>query len=267
MIGPIGTLRSTPRGFFAQFSIGHKRRVGALLIACGVDEDAAIKRQTAIAELGAKLRESGHASIIKNTIKNAATIDAEGLRKLRTLVDRIAAGKEPGFAKGGATKREGVTVEELAKDWTSGKLAELYPDHVKVKKTSAGDATRFAYMNALRMPDGITFGDRDVAKLTLDDCDHVMRSLPDTTEAPASRRQYAQAIRKLLVYAVYPMRLRETIPIPQGWLPKNVSTKAKAWVYPSEDLALMRCREVPLARRLFFGFLAREGMRVSEARA
>src|SRR5208337_974438 len=80
-----------------------------------------------------------------------------------------------------------------------------------------------------------------------------------------SRRHYAQSLRKLLVYAVYPLRLLPVLPIPKGWLPKPTSDKAKGWVYPGEDLALMRCRKVPLPRRVFYGLLVREGMRVSEA--
>lgn len=89
-------------------------------------------------------------------------------------------------------------------------------------------------------------------------------SLPATTESPATRRHYAQLIRRVLALGVYPLRIRESVPIPTGWLPSTRSEKAK-WLYPSEDLALMKCTDVPLARRIFFGFLAREGMRVSEA--
>ena len=89
-----------------------------------------------------------------------------------------------------------------------------------------------------------------------------MSALPPTAEASSTRRNYAQMIRRVLALAVYPMRIRETLPIPTGWLPRGRSDKAKAWLYPSEDLALMECTHVPLGRRLFFGFLAREGMRV-----
>jgi integrase len=136
---------------------------------------------------------------------------------------------------------------------------------VKVKKTSKGDARILAWLGKVRMPDGSTFGDRTVADVTLDDCDHVMTTLPKSVETPATRRHYAQSLRKLITYAVYPLRLLATHPIPKGWLPKMGSSKAKAWVYPAEDLALMQCREVPLERRVFFGLLVREGFRTSEA--
>ncbi len=55
-------------------------------------------------------------------------------------------------------------------------------------------------------------------------------------------------------------------PLPLGFLPKPGAEKAKAYVYPDEDLKLMACRDVPLVERLFYGFLAREGPRVGEVR-
>lgn len=123
----------------------------------------------------------------------------------------------------------------------------------------------FRRFGAVRMPGGRRFGELPIAGLTLDDCDHVMTHLPATTKASATRRHYAQSLKKLIAYSVSPLRLRESTPIPLGWLPKVRIDRAKSWVYPSEDADLMKCRDVPLAHRLLFGFLAREGMRVSEA--
>jgi integrase len=259
-----GTLISTARGFPAQFSIGPGKRKGTLLRAC-TDEEEAKRRKQAIARLIARLRATGHDAMVPNVIREAGILDDPGMRKLERLVDRIAGGKEPGLARRHRARRDGLTVVELAKLWTSGDLARDYPDHVRAKKTSAGDERLLAWLSKVRMPDGIPFGDRPVATITLDDCDHVMGALPKTAESPATRRQYAQAIRKLLVYAVYPLRLLPGLPIPKGWLPKVSSGKAKAWIYPSEELALMRCPDMPVARRLLFGVLAREGLRVSEA--
>ena len=92
---------------------------------------------------------------------------------------------------------------------------------MRVKKTSDDDARIFAWLGKVRMPDGSTFGDRAVAAVTLDDCDHVMTALPKTAETPASRRHYAQALRKLLVYAVYPLRLLPDAPDPEGLAPEG----------------------------------------------
>ncbi len=264
-----GTLRMTANGPFAQFSIGGGQRQGALLVACRTEAEGTA-RKLAIAKLVDRLRAAGYPSVIENTIERGAIANADEFRKLVKVVDRIIAGKEPGLANGGhahPARRVGITVQELAKLWTDGDLARQYPDHVKAKKTRKGDASRLAWLNKVRLPDGTTFGERAVTAVTLDDCDHAMGALPKTTETPAARRCYAQALRKLLAYAVFPVRLLTVLPIPTGWLPKGGNTLAKAWLYPSEDEKLMRYTDAPLARRIFYGLLVREGLRVSEALA
>ena len=261
-----GTLRATKSGWIAQFSIGPKQRKAVLLRACP-DEESAKVRKEAIAKLVAALRAADQRAMIPNVIRDGGTHGPDDFRKLEKLVARVVAGKEPGLSKLHAVRHAGTTVTELAKLWTSGELAEAYPDHVKVKSSSSGDRARLAWLEKVRMPDGSLFGARPMADVTLEDCDHVMRALPSTAQRPATRRHYAQSLRKLLVYSVYPLCLRPVMPIPEGWLPKAKNDRAKAWVYPSEDRALMRCGDVAVGHRLFFGFLAREGMRAGEALA
>ena len=172
-----GTLFPTANGYFAQFSIGGGKRKGVLLR--GMTREEAERRKLAIAKLVARLRESGHTSAIPKTLRQAGKLDEDGMRRLARLVERIATGKELG-SRGHSARREGLTVKELAHLWTSGALAAEYPDHVRIKKPKqvANDARVFARFNNVRMPDGSTFGDRVVAAVTLDDCDHVMCSLP-----------------------------------------------------------------------------------------
>lgn len=81
---------------------------------------------------------------------------------------------------------------------------------------------------------------------------------------PATRRHVAQALRRLLGLATYPAKLRESNPLPVGWLPKLGPSKAKDALYPEEDAALLACLDVPLVRRLAYGLMTREGFRVSE---
>ncbi len=90
-----------------------------------------------------------------------------------------------------------------------------------------------------------------------------MSEIPDTKSA-STRRIVAQYLRRLLAMAVYPLRIRSANPIPTGWLPRVPNAKAKECLYPDEDRALLACTEVPLLRRLAFGFLSREGMRADE---
>lgn len=82
----------------------------------------------------------------------------------------------------------------------------------------------------------------------------------------ATRRHVAQIMHRLLTLAAFPARLIPVSPLPRGWLPLlPAEEKAKVFLYPDEDAALMACREVPLVSRVLYGLMAREGLRESEA--
>ncbi|MDI1481483.1 hypothetical protein QHF84_32990 [Polyangium sp. y55x31] len=63
--------------------------------------------------------------------------------------------------------------------------------------------------------------------------------------------------------AVFPLRVIAASPLPKGFLPKVGSGKAKGWIYP--DVRLIGSPEGPLAWRVFYRFLHREGLRLGEA--
>lgn len=157
------------------------------------------------------------------------------------------------------THRAGTALSfaDLGKQWTEGKIADAYPDHVKRKATAGKDAERLAVLNK-------TIGKVSIASFTLADAELAMRALPRGL-ASATRRQYAQIIARLMALAVYPLKLRASSPLPRGFLPKVTRNKATAWLYPADDATLMACERVPLARRVLYGFLAREGCRCEEA--
>lgn len=152
-----------------------------------------------------------------------------------------------------------VTFADLGKLWTSGQIADAHPDHVKRKATAGKDAERLAVLNK-------TIGRVPVAAFSLADAELAMRALPRDLSS-ATRRQYAQIIARLLALAVYPLKLRPSSPLPRGFLPKVTRNKATAWLYPAEDARLLACVDVPLVRRVLYGFLAREGLRCGEALA
>jgi len=158
---------------------------------------------------------------------------------------------------------EGPTFAEVAKRWTDGDLARDWPDHVKAKD-SEPDERRFKLLNAL-MVDGRTLGDIPLSRFKLDHAEEAMRQLPAKARKPATRRHYAQCIARVLSLAVYPLRLIKVSPLPKGFLPKVGKPPAYSYLYPPEDAKLMACETVPIQERLLFGFLAREGMRLSEA--
>jgi integrase len=154
-----------------------------------------------------------------------------------------------------------ATFAELAKRWTSGELARLHPDHVREKRSADDDAAGldryvFPVLGAIPL---------DLIKLA--DCERVMTSLAHTKRrlSSATRRQVAQTIHRVLKLAVYPARLIPASPLPEGFMPRVTCAKALTYLYPSEDRTLLRHTAAPLPLRVFFGFLAREGLREGEA--
>jgi integrase len=95
-----------------------------------------------------------------------------------------------------------------------------------------------------------------------------MRHLPlppgKTEISGSTRRQYALLMTRVLNLSELAGYIDRT-PIPRGWLPATGARKRFPILYPSEDATLLRCPEVPLEWRIFYGFLHREGMRRSEA--
>jgi integrase len=160
---------------------------------------------------------------------------------------------------------EDMTFRELGELWTSGKLATLFPRYVRSKKSASDDESR------LRLYVYEHIGDVPIRKFAppkgLELAERVMAALPPPSElSNASARHVAQTVRRVLGLAVYPLRILEVHPLPRGFMPSPENDKAKTYVYPDEDLKLMRCTKVPLVERLFYGFLAREGSRVGEIR-
>ena len=157
-----------------------------------------------------------------------------------------------------------VTFEQFGQLWTSGKLAEIFEDHVRAKATAVDDESR------LRLHVYPIIGRFRVTEFEaprgLELVERVLRTLPTGTGfSKASRRQVLQAIHRLLTLAVYPAKLIGANPLPKGFLPAPGKSRAKTYLYPSEDRRLLGCTLVPVLERLFYGFLAREGLRVSEA--
>ena len=62
---------------------------------------------------------------------------------------------------------------------------------------------------------------------------------------PSTRRQYAQLMAKVLKLAgLDPCRVIGQSPLPPSFLPKVGAKKAKAYLYPVEDEALLGCAKV-----------------------
>ena len=217
------------------------------------DEARAKERALVLSELATKLAAADALDMASQVLTAAAVAEGERLAEVKRLVAAVEAGK--------AVREhdpEGMTFEELATMWTSGELAKRFPDHVKLKRTANDDvlmARKYIYPLVGKVP---------VLSFKLDHAERVMAAIPSSLSR-ATRRHVGQIMHRVLSLAVFPMRIREANPLPRGWLPKLGAKKAKAWLYPDEDARLLGCVSVPLPYRLLYGFLAREGMRKSEA--
>ncbi len=222
-------------------------------------EDEARPRAALMATMARDLRSTGepsHLDVLPKILERAAVAtDAKRLEELRGTVDRLVAGK----ARVAPLPVVGETFQSVGEMWTSGELARRFPHHLKEKRSASDDAQRlekfvYPFVGSVR-----------AAAFNLDDAERAMGALPPEL-APATRRQIAQLIRRVMTLAEFPLRLVTHNPIPAGWLPRvpKSSQKKQATLYPSEA-DLFVAGTAPLSVRLFVGFVAREGMRHDEA--
>jgi len=223
------------------------------------DPIVATQRVAELVQIGKAIRKAKIDPELGHGLLTAAGASSDDVRVVKAAVALIAGGLKVRKKVAATAGAPGVivTFRQLAKAWTSGELADKHPDHVKSKRTADKDAERFETLNK-------TIGDVPVKAFSIADAELAMASLPKGL-ASATRRQYAQVMARALALAVYPLKLIPASPLPRGFLPKVRRTKATAWLYPSEDAKLLACADVPLARRVLYGFLAREGLRCGEA--
>ncbi len=253
-------LDPTPEGFFRTRLRYGKGLRGRFLIKLR-DEDAAQRRADRMRELADLLARAGHSSRAPIILEEAGAAPTEqDFADAERIVEALCAGK--GAAK---TKKAETTFATLAGKWTDGSLAREYPDHVGKKKTADLDEARVQWICWVAIAPGLKFGDLPLSAVTLDHAQTVMRNLPNTTKKPATRRQYAQVIHRVLELAVFPCRLLEASPLPRGFMPKIGKSPKYPYLYPLEDAALLGHAPTPLGRRVLCGFLSREGCRSGEA--
>ena len=240
--------------FYARITLAPKNR-RAFHLPTVRSEDEARERAQLLADLAAQLRAAGHPELTRDLVQAGADAKAGAeLDEVRETAARLCAGELR--RKPTST----MTFRELGEAWTRGELADRWPDHIKRKKTAHRDA------ELLRARVYPIVGSVLLVDFKLEHAEAVMRSLPADLE-PSTRRQHAQAISRLMSLAAYPVRAIERSPIPRGFVPPQRSNKAKSFIYPGEDRALLGCAEVPLGCRVLFGLLAREGLREGEAQA
>ncbi len=241
--------------WFARVAIGPKQRKAVLLPTCH-DEESAHARARLLADLVSELRKAKKADMIPQILEKIPKLESAKLNAFVKVIRGYAAGTE---IKATGTEGDRVTFQSLAERWTNGELVREFPGMLREKRTAKDDEYR---LNKWVYP---ILGPLPLAMITLDEYERLLRSLPTSGLSPASRRQIAQLVRRVLQIAVYPVRLIRANPIPPGALPHKGPAKARTYLFPPEEHALMQCTKVLLVYRLLYGFLAREGMRTGEA--
>lgn len=229
-------------------------RLTLTLKGCADDREATARLEQ-IQSLANRLIEAGKGDVAPKLARELAAAATAAERKpFVALAERALAGRMVEEKK----LRIGMTVREFAKTWTSGELHEKYPDHVKLKRSAGKDAGNLK-KHVLKH-----IGDLPLVTVDLGHIEQVMREIPEGRSS-ATRRHVAQVLHRLFKLAVYPAKLIPASPLPQGFLPRLQKGRATAYLYPKDDTALLGYTNIPVERRLLYGFLHREGMRREEA--
>jgi len=241
---PAGEVRWTDEGPVARITMLGKQRASLLMSACRTPDEATA-RSKLLAGLAARFRKAGVIGQpeARTLLETAATCSEALLPGVVTVAGELCGGTLP------ETLAKVPTFREVASEWTGGALHKRFEDHVKAKDSDL-DASRLATLCAVVVTGGVKLGDKPVSKVTLDDCESVMRGLPDGVKRPATRRQYAQLVHRVMALAVYPCRYIASNPLPKGFAPKSGKAPRFHYLYPAEDTALMACSDVPLAYRV-----------------
>lgn len=254
MTKPRGSARRKRGKWFARLRFGNGLRLEQVLPwATESDEQAATERAQLMAETADKLVAIGRADLVKGMCREFARASTqEAIDRARATVAVILKGE-----KAIRTGKD-ITTKQWGMHYTSGDLAKKFPDHVYDKdyKRDAGRLRMYVYP---------IVGDVPVRAFNLAHGNAVMRSLPAHL-SPTSRRHIAQALMRIMHLAVFPGQLVAASPLPRGWLPKLHAKDRKHYtcLYPREEGQFLSHHGTPIALRLFFGVLAREGMRLSE---
>ena len=239
--------------WWAAFSIPRKRHFR--LSTCFTKEEAEA-RAAVMANVLRQLRSVGQGQLVEHVLRDLGEADGQKLSAALMIVDGLVDGREEVVASPIENPLPtNPTFRQFGELWTSGELHRLFPGHVKdidhSDNTPRLEKHAYPFIGQVRMRD-----------FTLDHADLVIRqrTLPE-----GSRRHVALLVHRISVLAAYPGKYISISPLPKGWLPSPSKGRAKTFVYPTEDAAMMGVTDFPLVLRLLVGFINREGCRPTEA--
>lgn len=252
--------------WYARVSLGGgKRRSVALPHVAAGDNATAQRRSKLMAELVRALRKSEQPQHIEAALAQvAAAADDARAAKVEAFVSAICRGE---YRERPTPIAEGVTFTEVREMLTEGKLSERFPD---VVRKVGSEHSRDMKSRCEKYIEPV-IGTFPVRMVTLDHALDVLRRIPAHLSQD-TRRLIGSDMHRVLSLSVYPLRLIAANPLPRGFVPKPGKGRARGSLHVDEESKLMRGRAkdapdkvaVPLAWRVFVGFLTREGMRKEE---
>ncbi len=213
-------------------------------------EADAQRRRELLCELADRLVAAGQLAVGLPLLERAAVTEGGILAGVQKAIDLLCQGRTEG-----ELKKEVTTFADIANAWVSGELRARFPDHVRPLKTARKHRGNF---NRHILP---LVGQVPIYQFKIEHAELVMRNLPES-HSVGMRSIIALRMNGVLNYAVYPLKVIESNPIPRGWAPKSErGSKAYGHLYPDEEALLIGCVEIELVFRVYYGFLSREGMR------
>jgi integrase len=254
-----GSLRKLKSGGYeARIELGKPLGQKAFELAVDSEEEGK-ERKALLNRLAKALREAGHQQQQPILLGVVASSRGVQLATAVRAIELMCSGKTAPVVDEPST-----TFREVADMWVGGELHQRFPDHVQQKADATLDESRLEKLCAIDVG-GNKLGDIPVDKFKLEHAEAAMRALPASAKSPRTRHHYLSLMNRVLALAVYPCKLIQQSPLPKHFMPKVTKPPARSFLYPAEEAALLRCRDVPLTRRVLYGLLAREGCRRSEA--
>ncbi len=237
------TLTPKPNGYEIRLRYGKGQR-DRFLLRC--DADTAADREPRMEAMARKL--------------SALVDDSERAERVVDKICAEAAGSPPRSAASGTLTKPGpLTFADVVDEWCSGRLYDLDPERVNFKGARSLQKTREALakflpvLGPLRMD---AIADADIVK--------AKACIPKGVD-PDTRRLYLSRIRSVFRYSLRPLRLIQVIPEEIADVPSHKKTRNLFWfLYPDEEARLLACTRIPLAWRVLYGWLNRNGGRLSE---
>ena len=257
-------IERVPGGWSVRLRFGADRRLRFRIPDLSSDpkenERLATARARRLEELARSLSKVPHAQALLLLRAAAGARDESHFRSAAKVAIETAATAKAPAAPAAPARPKTLTFRDVCDQLLSGELARRFGE-----RAGTADPTSLSTYRAPLERFCQTLGDMPVASITVDDAERALAALPKM--AGSTRARYAGALARVLSLSAFPLRAIERSPLPEGWRPSAGPRRVFPFLYPDEDAKLMRCKHISTVRKLLYGFLAREGMRISEALA